>query len=107
MTTPNPVSPLSVFIASFCLSAMAGVASLLRAGKPLTLLSTVSAVLNSGLCGLAISTLWYRKYEDDVYFLIGISILAGLGGTAAVEFVLDTFKTRGITLFGVSFDDKK
>lgn len=51
--------------------------------------------MNSGILGLGIALLWYAKYQDNVYFLIGLCLIAGLGGQATIDLVLDTIKKSG------------
>lgn len=91
-------SPLGVFISSFGVAAFAGVAALLRGGSKVTTTGLASAVMNSGLVGLGISLLWYHKFQDNVYFLIGVCVLAGLGGSMTVDFIMNALKTGGFTV---------
>jgi hypothetical protein len=68
------LNPIYVFVSAFGVSSFAGLAALLRGGKQVTIIAVLSAVLNSGLLGLAIALVWYNKFQDNVYFLIGIQI---------------------------------
>jgi uncharacterized membrane-anchored protein len=97
----SPMSPIWVFISAFGVSSFAGLAALLRAGKEVNWISVASSVLNSGLFGLAIALLWYVKFQDNIYFLIGICILAGLGGATLVDFFIQAFKQGGISVGGI------
>lgn len=85
-------SPLWVFISAFGVSSFAGLASLLRSGLPLTRKSVASHMLNSGVLGLGISLLWYSKMRDNVHFLVGLCVLAGLGGMASVDMFVEFAK---------------
>lgn len=91
-----PPGPLETFVWSATLSSLAGVAWLLRSGKPVDWRSLTSAVLNSGLFGLVIALIWWEKYAVNtpggVFFLIGISVLAGLGGVTLVDFAVQAVK---------------
>src|SRR3982750_2629821 len=98
----DKLNPLTVFISAFGVSSFAGLAALLRAGKQVNKVSVASAILNSGLLGLAIALLWYTKFQDNIYFLIGICVLAGLGGATMVDFVVQAVKTGGISIGGVN-----
>lgn len=98
----DKINPISVFISAFGVSSFAGLAALLRAGKQVNWIAVVSAVLNSGFLGLAIALLWYTKFQDNVYFLIGICILAGLGGATMVDFVVQAVKTGGVSIGGLN-----
>lgn len=91
-------SPIGVFIASFLVSATAGVAAFLRSGKTATPISLTTAGLNSGLLGLAISLIWYRQFQDNVHFLVGIDIITGLMGAAGLDFVLTILTKGGINI---------
>jgi hypothetical protein len=88
----------TILSCAFFVSALAGVAALLRSGAELTWLKVVSAVLNSGLIGLGVALLWYTQYQENLYFLLGVCVLIGLGGTPMVEFVLAMFKRGGLTI---------
>jgi len=79
------VNALSVFLAAFAVSALAGVAALLRTEKPLSVTRVLSAVLNSGMLGLTVALLWYIKFREEVFTLLGCCALAGLGGMSTVE----------------------
>lgn len=100
------ISPLNVLISAFGVSSFAGLAALLRAGKKVNVGAVVSAMLNSGMMGLAIASLWYTKFQDNIYFLIGICILAGLGGATLVEFAIQFFiqalKSGGVSIGGMT-----
>lgn len=78
---------IGIFAAAFVLSALAGVAALLRSRSKATPKSIATASLNSGLLGLGVSLVWYERSED-VYFLIGLCVLVGLGGQPTMNFVL-------------------
>jgi hypothetical protein len=80
--------PYTLFTASYLLSSFAGLAALLRSGVPLSWRLVTSAFLNSGLFGVAVAMLWCELYDEVKYpwFMLGVSILAGLGGTSLVDF---------------------
>jgi hypothetical protein len=88
MPDPDQYDPMRLFGTTSALASFAGLAELLRSGRPITTRSVVSAMLNSGLIGLSIGLVWYHKYlgEGNVYFLIGVCVLAGLGGATFVDF---------------------
>ncbi len=92
------ISPLGVFCSAFAVSSLAGLAALLRSANPLTTVTIVSSILNSGLMGLGISLLWYTKFQENIYFLIGICVLAGLGGMTTVDFVLSAIRKGGFSV---------
>ena len=83
MDDPNKVyDPMHVFMASGGLSSFAGLAELLRSGRPITPRAVIAAMLNSGLIGLALGLIWYTYFlgMGNIYFLVGVCTLAGLGG---------------------------
>lgn len=92
------LSPAGVFIASLGASATAGIAAYLRSGKPITKLALVTAGLNSGLLGLAIALLWYKKFQDNIHFLVGICVVTGLTGAAGLDFVLSAIQKGGLSI---------
>lgn len=101
-------TPWGVFLSAASLSSFAGLASLLRSGAKLTVGTVFSAALNSGLLGLGIALLWYTKYQDNIYFLIGVCVLAGLGGTSMLDFVIAAFRRGGLTVSvgGLNLDNE-
>ncbi len=93
MTTED----LAVFAGAGILSALAGLASLLRSNVDLTRKKVASALLNSGILGVGIALLWYTKFQENVYFLIGLCVVAGLGGNSTVDFVIAAAKQGLLT----------
>lgn len=90
------ISPVRTFIAAFALSFISGVTAHLREGKPCApwsacLVLAATAGFSSGCLGLALAMLWYTKFQDNVYFLIGVCILAGLSGRPMVDAVTIDF----------------
>jgi hypothetical protein len=104
---PLTTSPIGVFLFSSAAAGTAGIAAYLRGGKPVTILSIVTAGLNSGLLGLAISLLWYQKFQDNIYSLVGICVVAGLTGAAGLDFLLTAIQKGGFSInIGGGKDDK-
>jgi predicted membrane protein len=98
---PTQLDPLRIFASAFAVSSFAGLAALLRSGKSVSILSVCSAMLNTGMVGLAIALLWYTKFkgsEENIYFMIGLCVLAGLGGTTAIDFIVAMLKRNGLTI---------
>ena len=95
----NQLSPLQVLMSCFGLASFAGLASLLRSGRQLTLRAIAAAMLYSGLSGLIIGLVWFRYYAGDdpnFYFLIGISGLAGMGGASFLDFLVQALRKGGV-----------
>lgn len=97
-----------VLTSSFALSSVGGLAAILRSKAKLTWRSVFAATLYSGLTGVTIALIWYNKYQadGDLYFLMGVSALAGIGGVNVVDFVLQLWKNSGLN-FKVIVDQKK
>jgi hypothetical protein len=75
-------------------SSLAGLAALLRSGRTVTKLAVLSALLNSGLFGLASGALLLHHYGLDYPWMIfGICTLAGLGGNSLLEVGLEIIKS--------------
>lgn len=85
---------IGVFALAFAVSALAGLAALLRSDQALTIKALASATLNSGVFGLGICLVWYTSYRDNVHFLIGVCVLAGLGGQATIDFALSLVRKK-------------
>ena len=76
------------------LGSLAGVAALLRSGQPLSRRAFWTALLNSGLFSLSIGSyvLW-KMGEENFLFAVVLSVLAGLGGNALIDFALGVMRT--------------
>lgn len=89
---------LSVFLSAFGASSFAGLATLLRFARRISRLSVVSAMLNSGFLGLAIALIWYQNYRDaqNAYGLLGICVIAGMGGSTLTDLLISLLSGAGI-----------
>ena len=87
-----------VLLACFTISSLGGLAQLLRSGRAVTRRMLLAAMLYSGLMGLVIGLIWYNYFngQDNLYFLVGVSGLAGLGGTTLLDFLLQVVAQGGI-----------
>lgn len=94
----NQLDPLWLFILAFSVAAMAGVARLLRTSQLITFRLFLSAILNSGALGLCMALLLFTWFKDNTWFLLGLCLLAGLGGMTALGFILSILRQGGITL---------
>lgn len=94
------LSPFHVFLSAFSISSLGGLAAYLRSERELSTRLLVSAMLNSGLLGLAIAFCWYTYFHgrDNVYLLIGITLLSGLGGLTVVDFAIGVVKKGGLDI---------
>lgn len=88
----------SVFLSAFGTASFAGLATLLRFAKKISKLAIVSAMLNSGFLGLAIALIWYQNYRnaENVYGLIGVCVLAGMGGSTLTDLLISILAGAGI-----------
>lgn len=91
---------LQVFLSCFSISSLGGLAALLRSGKKITVRAILSSMLYSGLVGLVIGLVWYRflSGDENIYFLIGVSGLAGLGGATVLDFVVQVITKGGLNI---------
>ena len=95
---PDKLTPLQVLAASFAISSLGGLAALLRSDRDLCWRNAASAILYSGIVGLIIALLWYNVFDGkgNMYFLLGVSGLAGIGGTNLVDFLIQVVKKGGV-----------
>jgi hypothetical protein len=89
---------ISVFASAFGAASFAGLATLLRFAKKISKLTIISSMLNAGFMGLAIALLWYQNYRqaENVYGLIGICVLAGMGGSTLTDLVITLLAGAGV-----------
>jgi len=89
---------LAVFASASGAASFAGLATLLRFARRLSRLSVISAMLNSGFLGLAIALIWYQNYREaqNVYGLIGICVVAGMGGSTLTDLLISLLSGAGI-----------
>jgi F0F1-type ATP synthase assembly protein I len=85
-TTTDPVRLVSY---TFAVSSLAGLAALLRSGQEITPRQLAAATLSAGLLGAGIMLVWW-DWMDGRYpwFMMGVSLLAGLGGVNMLEFFI-------------------
>ncbi len=97
---PERLSAFQVFLSATAISSIGGLAALLRSDHSLTFRNVASATLYSGLMGLIIALFWYNSFdgEGNTFFLLGVSGLAGIGGTTVLDFVLQAIKKGGINI---------
>ena len=88
------IDPYHLFASILTMGSLAGLASVLRSGKELTPRAIISAMLNSGLISLCVGLTWYEYFQgqDHVWFTVGVSLFAGLGGATALDFVMSALK---------------
>lgn len=92
---------LHVLFSAFGISSFGGLAALLRSDRDITVRMVVSAMLNSGILGLVIALFWYNYYEGkgNIYFLLGVSGLAGIGGMSILDLAVEMLNGRfGLTI---------
>ena len=94
------MAPTQIFLYSSVFAALAGIAAMLRSEKKLTVVGIISSLMNSGLLGLGISLLWYNKFSENLYFLVGVCVMAGLGGMTTVDLALKIFQKNALKIAG-------
>jgi deoxyhypusine synthase len=87
-------------VSAFSIASLGGLAALLRSRKEITLRNFLSAILSSGLLGLCIALTWFTYYSEkgDMYFVLGVSGFAGVGGMSVIDFLLQVIKNGGIDI---------
>lgn len=92
------LNSLAVFASAFGVAAFAGLATFLRFARKLSKLAVVSAMLNAGFLGLALALLWYQNYQkaENISGLIGICVLAGMGGSTITDILISVLSGAGI-----------
>jgi len=95
----------AVFTASFLTAALGGLAALLRSNEAVTKTAVSKATLNSGLLGLGLALVWYQTYSENPFFLIGICLLTGLGGSPSLDLILEVVR-RLVTSFSMGTPNK-
>lgn len=91
---PQQMEPTTLFGGIVAASSLAGLGALLRSGRTLTTRAVASSLINSGILGGIVALAQYKVYagEKNLYLLIAISVLAGLGGTNLLEFIMAGFR---------------
>jgi len=90
--------PIWVFLSAFGVSAFAGLATYLRFSRKMSRLGCLSAIMNAGCMGLSIALIWFQHYRksENVYGLIGICVLAGMGGSTITDILWSVLSGAGI-----------
>lgn len=95
----SSLNPVHVFASCFGIASLAGIAHLLRSGQELTVRTVVAAGLYSGAMGTVIGLLWYNYFiSSNIYFLIGVSGLAGLGGVSLIDVITQIISKGGVNI---------
>lgn len=94
----NSSSPIIVFVCASLFSIFGGIAYIYRTKEIIKLRDIISSSLNTGLCGLALAMIWYYKFADQIYILMGLCILVSLMGSAGVDWILTKFKTGALSI---------
>lgn len=84
-----------LLVTLYPICSLAGLAALLRQGRTPNKLEVCSAVLNSGLFGIASAAIMLHYYGIAQWQLVfGMSILSGLGANVLLVFTLTLLKQR-------------
>lgn len=92
--------PNNVLAAAFGISSLGGLAALLRSKQKLTWRNIFAAILWSGLSGLLIGLTWYNYFNDqgNIYFLLAVSGLAGIGNMTVTDLIYQLMRSGGINI---------
>lgn len=86
-------NPIFMWLLAVMGANFAGLASLLKSGENISARAFAAASLNSSVAGSIIFFLGYSRFTDDMSFLVGVSILGGVGGATTLSFGLELAKT--------------
>ena len=100
MNDPDAIPWLHAILI-FIGASFAGLASHLREGGVINARMVTSATLNSGLLGLIVFLMAYSRLRDDMPFLAGFSLLAGVGSSSLMSFAIQIIKRHMAALIGV------
>jgi hypothetical protein len=94
------LSPLETCLLAFSLSSLGGFAAFLRGTQQVTTRAVLAALVYTGAVGLLIALAWYNYYggKEHFFFMLFVSLLAGLGGTSAAGFIINSLKGTGINI---------
>lgn len=89
---------LTVFVLASVVSALSGIAAILRTEKEFTLFRVAVVTLNATLLGLGLAMVWYAYFEKNPNVLVGLCILVGLGGTSVLDVIVNAVKSGGLSI---------
>lgn len=83
-----------LLLAIFPTCSFAGLAALLRSDQEITKRALLSAIMNSGFFGVCVAALMLHRFgTESIYLTISVSVLSGLGGNAAIDFLVEAVKS--------------
>jgi len=94
MSDSDPGDLTSPLIYTTAISSVGALAAALRSKRQLTPRQIAAAVLTSAVAGTIVFVLLASKLEDDIYTLVGVSALAGIGGANTLDFLLEAMRAR-------------
>lgn len=77
-----------IFVTAFGVSALGGLAALLRSNLEVTRKNVATYVLNTGCVGLGVSLVWWHQFQTSPEVLVGICVVAGLSGIQSVDLLV-------------------
>jgi uncharacterized membrane protein len=95
--TPT-LDPLVFFALAFGITAMAGLAVLLKSTLVLTCRNIVGCILHTGAMGVGIAMLGYSFWGTWTWYILGLNILVGLGGVSLFKFISAVFAQGGVNI---------
>lgn len=85
------LSPIIIFLLSFTIGSLGGLAYVTRPGETLTWRIVISAMMLAGCTGLGASLWLYERYGQTPagqWKLLGISIALGIAGPSGTELLI-------------------
>lgn len=98
--------PWGMALLSFLGASFAGLANQLRSGRALTARGVAAAMLNSGFVGVVIFLVGYQSFRDNLPYLVGMSLLAGIGGATILDFAIQLIRRRAAITIQIDAGDK-
>lgn len=95
--TPT-LDPLVFFALAFGITAMAGLAVLLKSTLVLTCRNVVGCILHTGAMGVGFSMLVYSFNGTWSWYILGLNILVGLGGASFFKFIAAVCAQGGVDI---------
>lgn len=91
---------IAIFGASlFAGSSVAGWAYQLYLDEKIPLAKKVGGIVLSGLAGVIVAMLLWNRIDDRV-LIIGLSLLAGIGGASTIDWLIAMLRRRAMRILG-------
>lgn len=109
MAEPTKDPSLWILLSCTTVSAMGGLAAMVKRGKRVSMFVIFSTTFYNAMAGLIIGLLWYNYFlnANNVYFLIGVSGAAGIGGVTILDVFLQMLTGGGLKIVVKPVEENK